>query len=98
MGMMESPWDDLSFALKVDINHSAISCTNFQTASLHKIRATVHVPTYLAIYASLYQDPDSDLLGPFPASDVNAEPLCICKEIYPTTPFVGVFLEQELTQ
>ena len=64
MGLPETLWYDLSFVLKGGITCGAIACANWQTESLHQIRSTVHLLTYLAINVALSRDPDTDLLGP----------------------------------
>ena len=97
MGLTESPWNDEYFKSNQDIACGTITCKNWPPESLHQIRATVHVPTDLAIDAELSADPYTNLLGPFYSTDVNMEPLCICKTIYLPAPFVGIFLKQDLT-
>ena len=42
MGIPPSPWDDLSFALKVEVTCGAVRCANLMTASIHPIVATVY--------------------------------------------------------
>ena len=97
MGLLASPWDDLSFASKGDITCSTIACVNWQTASLHQIGTTIHILTDLDIDTALAANPAVDLLRPFTATDKNVEPLHICKTIKPPTPFVGIFLDRDLT-
>ena len=43
MGLLESLWYYLYFALKGDITCGAIYCANWKTARPHQIGATVHV-------------------------------------------------------
>ena len=97
MGLMASLWANGFFASKGDITYGTIACVDWPPASLQQIRATFHVPTDLAIDAELSADPYTNLLGPFYSTDVNMEPLCICKTIYLPAPFVGIFLKQDLT-
>ena len=51
----------------------------------------------MAIDAALSLDPDADLLGPFTAADADVEPLHVRKTIYLPAPFVGLFLERDIT-
>ena len=97
MGLLESPWDDVSFASKGDIACSTIACVNWLTASLHQIGSTVYFPTDLAIDTTLVADLDANLLGPFTSNDVNVEPLCIYKTICLPAPFIEIFLKWDLT-
>ena len=51
----------------------------------------------MTIATALTDDPDTNLLGPFSSMDANVEPLRICKTVYQTAPFFGIFLERDLT-
>ena len=97
MGLPETPWDKLSFASKGGVTCGSIVCANWQTSSLHHIGSTVHVLIGLDIDASLAFDPYTDLLGLFTATNVDVEALRVSKTIYLPAPFVGFFLERDLT-
>ena len=97
VGLPASPRDKLSFVSKRDITYSAIACANRHTLIFHHIRATVHILTDLDMDAELSQDPNVNLLGAFNATNVGMGILCICKTIYLLVPFVGIFLEKDLT-
>ena len=96
MGLPATLWDNLSFSFKVGITCGAVSCTNFQTSSLHQIGSTVHFLTYLAIDEALVRDTKTDLLGPFAITNADMEALRVQKTIYLPTPIVGFFLERDL--
>ena len=66
-------------------------------ARLHQIGARLHVPVEQSIDTALTSDPELDLLGPFAADESDVEVICVSKTIYLPTPFVGVFLERNLT-
>ena len=52
----------------------------------------------LDINAVLFSVPESDsnLMGTFTATDVDVEPLCVCKTIYFPDSFLGFLLEKVL--
>ena len=47
--------------------------------------------------AALAQDPDAVILGPFNTSDADMKPLHVRKKIYFPAPFIGIFLERDIT-
>ena len=97
MGLLNSSWDDLSFASKGYITCGTTSCTNWQTASLHHVESTIHVLADISIDVTLPQEPDADHLDPFTVVDMDVEPFCVHNTIYLPAPFVRIFLECYLT-
>ena len=97
MEMHPSPWDDLSFASKVEVTWGSIGCANWLPISLHYIFAAIYVLIAQAVDASLSVDPKMDLLGPFVAYYAGIDSICIRKIIYLPAPCVGIFLERDLT-
>ena len=91
------PYDNLSFASKGGLTCGAGACANIKTSSLQQIDSMVHILKDLAIDADLAKDLDVDLLGPFTTVDTDVEPLRVRKTIYLPAPFVGLFLERDLT-
>ena len=84
MGLLESLWDDGSFASKEDIACGTITCANWPPASLYHIGATVHVSTDLTIDSALAADLDINLLGPFYSTDADVTPpLCLQDNLLP---------------
>ena len=81
IGIPASLLDNFYLASKGDVTSGDVSCTNYQTASLHQIRSMVYVLTDLNIDAALDRDPETDLLGPFIAADADMEYLCVRKII-----------------
>ena len=97
MGMPPSLWEDLYFALKGEVNCGVVVCANWMTASLHQIGVTVHILIAQAIDAALPAKPKLDLLGPFFAEGVDMDSIRVRKIIYLPAPFLGIFLERNLT-
>ena len=96
MGIPESPWENGSFASKGGIACGTIACAIWPLVTLNQTRATIHVPTDLAIDAALAADLDTNLLGTFSSTDMNVEPLRIRKTIYLPAPFARLFLKWDL--
>ena len=65
--------------------------------SLHHIGATIHVPASQTIDAVLATNTKLDLLGPFAADNIDVDAIHISNTIYLTSPFLGIFLERNLT-
>ena len=72
-------------------------CTKWLTINLHQIGATVKFLMLQAIDAVLAAKPELDLLGPFAVDDADVKAIHIKKTIYLLAPFVGIFLECNLT-
>ena len=93
MRLPASQWDSGSFASKGDTAYRTIAYANWPPESHHQIGSMVQVSIDLAIDAALA----SNLMGTFSSTDANVEPLHVRKTIYPPAPFIGIFLEQDLT-
>ena len=97
MGLLVSLLDNLSLTSKGETTCGSVACANWQTASIHQIGSTVHILANLSIDTALVLDPDEDLLGPFTTAEYDMEPLCVHKTIYLCAPFIGLFLEWDLS-
>ena len=97
MGIPPSPWDDLSFASKGKVACSTVRYDNFLMISIHQIGDSVYVVTAQVIESALSENLNLDLLGPLSADNSYMEVIRIKKTIYLPTPYVGIFLERDLT-
>ena len=97
MGIPPSLWDDLYFALKGEVTCGVVVCANWLTARFHHIGITAHVPTAQAIDAALAANPKLDLLGPFFAEGADMDSIRVRNIIYLPDPFLGIFLQRNLT-
>ena len=97
MGMLTSPWEDLSFASKGEVACSTARYDNWLINSIHQIGDSVYVVTAKVIESALSENLNLDLLGPLSADDSDMEVIRIKKTIYLPTPYVGIFLERDLT-
>ena len=96
MGILESPLDNGSFALKGGITYRTITCATFPPENLHQIEAMVYDPTDLDIDTALAANLDTNLLGTLYSMNVNMNPPRVRKTIYLPAPFVGLLLKQDL--
>ena len=97
MGMLAPTWDDLYFVSNVKVTRGAVVCTNWLTSRLHQIGATVHVLRAQVIDAALASDLKLDLMGPFTMDDADMDAIHFRNTIYLPAPFLGIFLERDLT-
>ena len=74
MGILESPLDNGSFALKGGITYRTITCATFPPENLHQIEAMVYDPTDLDIDTALAANLDTNLLGTLYSMNVNMNP------------------------
>ena len=65
--------------------------------SIHQIGDSVYVVTAQVIESALSENLNLDLLGPLSADNSDMEVIRIKKTIYLPTPYVGIFLERDLT-
>ena len=92
MGILASPWDDLSLALKGYVIFGTVGCANWQTICLHRIRVIIYAPTDDSIDTSIMPNPYSCILRPYMAKDAEVEVLHLQNSIYLPNPYVEIFL------
>ena len=97
---MEHPtslWEDISFASKGDMTCGAVGWANCLTSILHHTSAVLSVLMEEAINAALVTDSEVELLVTFADEDAGIDYVQVWKTIYLLSPYVGMFLEQDIT-
>ena len=97
MGILPSPWNELSFVSKGEVTCSALRCENCITTILHHIRTSLYNPTAEAIDAALAVKPDVNILESFTFEYSGVNFVRVCKTIYFPGPYVRMLLKRNLT-